>query len=89
MQSIYYNRNNRLGYIFRYLLALVMLVVAFLLRFWLLPVENGYPGLTIYPAAILSFLVCGFGPGTLVTCLGIGFSFYFFLNPCSFRFKGR
>jgi diguanylate cyclase (GGDEF)-like protein/PAS domain S-box-containing protein len=65
----------------RYLLALVILAIAVSLRFVLFPVEAGYPHLTIYPATILSFLLCGFGPGVLVTLISAIVTYYYFLPP--------
>lgn len=65
----------------RYLIAMLILAIAIFLRFWLLPVEAGYPHLTIYPATILCFLLCGLGPGILVTLISTVLTFYFFVKP--------
>lgn len=65
----------------RYLFALVVLGIAIFLRFWVLPVEAGYPHLTIYPATILCFLFFGLGPGLLVTVISALVTFYFFVHP--------
>lgn len=65
----------------RYLLALGIFVIALFLRFWLLPIEAGYPRLTIYPATILCFFICGLGPGILVTLLSSVVAIYYFEPP--------
>ncbi len=72
--------------ILRYLLAVAIFAIALFLRFWLLPVEAGYPRLTIYPATILCFFICGLGPGILVTLLSAVVSFYYF-EPHHYAFE--
>ncbi len=76
----------KLQVFFQYLLALGIFAIALFLRFWLLPVEAGYPRLTIYPATILCFFICGLGPGILVTLLSTVVSFYYF-EPHHFTFE--
>jgi diguanylate cyclase (GGDEF)-like protein len=65
----------------RYLLAIGILASFIYFRFLILPVEEGYPNLVIYPATILSFIVCGFGPGILVSLLGAVALLFFFVPP--------
>jgi len=71
----------KLDGLFRYLLALVILAAAVGIRFWVLPIDAGYQSLTIFPASVLCFFLCGFGPGVLATILSAIVSLYFFASP--------
>ena len=66
---------------FRYGLAIAMFLGALLLRFALLPGMSGFPYLTLFPATVASFYLCGPRPGLLVTVLSAAAGAYFFISP--------
>lgn len=65
----------------RYVLAVVITAVALLIRQWILPVDGGFPFLTLAPAVALAALLLGEGPGVVVTALGALGADYFFIPP--------
>ena len=65
----------------RYALAVIIFLLALLLRFLLLPIESGEVFITFFPAIVLGFYVCRVGPGLLCTGLSTLAAFYFFLPP--------
>jgi PAS domain S-box-containing protein len=69
--------------LFRYLMAVVVVAGAFLLRHFLvsnLGMEMP-PFLTFYPAIMLVAFLCGFRPGMLATALAVLATDYFILTP--------
>ncbi len=77
----FYNLGGKQSWIVRYALALSLFLLALFLRFFLLPVEAGFPYLTFYPALVISFYLFGAGPSILVLALCSVASFYFFMAP--------
>ncbi len=67
----------------RYILAASIFLVALLLRYWMLPVESGLPFLTFYPAMVISFYLCGSGPGVLTAALSAAAAYGLFVPPFS------
>ena len=65
----------------RYSMAFGIFVLSLGLRLGLFPVASGLPFLTFYPGLILSLLLCGTGPGILVTALSALAAYYFFFPP--------
>ncbi len=66
---------------YRYVLAVVTFLFAFLLRFMLLPVEFGAGFLTFYPSIVIGFYLFGRGPGVVMTILSAATSYYVFSSP--------
>lgn len=50
-------------------------------RFALLPTDYGLGFLTLYPAIVLCFFICGMGPGALATVLGASVAYVAFIPP--------
>jgi len=65
----------------RYLLAIAVFLLALLLRFVLLPAHSDVTFVTFYSAIVITFYLCGTGPGVLVTGLSGWAADYFFLSP--------
>jgi len=65
----------------RFAIAVIIFLIAFLLRFWIWPPESGLTFITFYPAAFLCFYLCGTKPGFLVTILSAFSAFYIFSPP--------
>ncbi len=65
----------------RYALAAAIFIVALTLRLVAIPVESGLQFMTFYPAMIVSFYLCGIGPGVLVVVLCAIAADYFFAPP--------
>lgn len=65
----------------RYLLATALFFTALLLRFSLLPVEEGMAFLTFYPATVLGFYLFGIRPGILLVLLSALSGCYIFTPP--------
>lgn len=65
----------------RYVLAVVITGLALLIRQWILPVDGGFPFLTLAPAVALAALLLGEGPGLVVTALGALGADYLFIPP--------
>jgi hypothetical protein len=59
--------------------ALVIFLIALLLRLTILPYDAGYTFVTFYPATFITFLLCGPGPGAVVTALSAIASLYCWL----------
>ncbi len=53
----------------RFAIAIIIFFIALLFRLMLWPAETGLAFITFYPAAFLSFYLCGSKPGLLVTVL--------------------
>lgn len=66
----------------RYLLAVVIFLVAFGLRYDLLPTGSGFSFITFYPALVIGFYLCGSRPGILLTAL-CSIAAYLFFIPAS------
>lgn len=65
----------------RYTLTLLIFLLSLALRFLLFPVESGLGFLTFYPATIITFYLCGLGPGALVSIMGAVTGYYIFSPP--------
>ena len=65
----------------RFTIAVIIFLIAFLLRIWTWPLESGLTFITFYPAAFLCFYLCGTQPGFLVTILSAFSAFYTFSPP--------
>jgi len=65
----------------RFAIAVIIFVIALLLRSWAWPAESGLTFITFYPAAFLCFYLCGTQPGFLVTVLSAFSAFYIFSPP--------
>jgi len=65
----------------RLAIAVIIFLIAFLLRIWAWPPESGLTFITFYPAAFLCFYLCGTQPGFLVTTLSALSAFYIFSPP--------
>lgn len=80
------NLRDRLPAPARYVLAVVLVALAFGLRFVGLPVDAGAQFLTFYPVVALSFYLLGTGPGVLALILSALLGYCFFFPPyLSFR----
>jgi diguanylate cyclase (GGDEF)-like protein/PAS domain S-box-containing protein len=66
---------------FRYALALALFTFALLLRLLILPIDAGFPFVTMYPATVAVFYFCGTRPGLLTTALSALTGFFIFLPP--------
>ncbi|QLF69163.1 DUF4118 domain-containing protein [Peteryoungia desertarenae] len=65
-----------------YGVALVIFLIALVLRFWIDPyLPPGFPYLTFFPAVVICGFVLGVGPGTLVAVLSGLASWYYFIPP--------
>lgn len=74
---------------FRYLLAVAIFCVALALRFALLPVEAQRAFLIFAPAAVITFLLCGRGPGLLAVVLSAIAGYHIFEAPhWTFAYNG-
>ncbi len=73
--------NRKLVLPVRYALAVAIFAVAFALRFVLVPIQSGLLFMTFYPAMIISFYLCGIGPGILVSVLSAIAADYVFAAP--------
>lgn len=65
----------------RYAVSLCIFTIALLIRFLILPVESGLAFLTLYPAAVISFYVCGIQPTVLVVIVSGLIADYIFMPP--------
>jgi diguanylate cyclase (GGDEF)-like protein/PAS domain S-box-containing protein len=65
----------------RYVVAIALVVIAYLLRSVLLPVNSGVKFTTFYPAVTIAFFLGGIGPGIMAIALSAATTFYFFLPP--------
>ena len=66
---------------FRFGLALSLFIFALLLRLLILPLDAGFPFVTLYPATVAAYYFCGVRPGLLITALGALSGYYVFLPP--------
>ncbi len=64
-----------------YLLASVMIAIAFGIRLLIAPVEAGLQYVTFFPAVTLSVVIAGFRPGVFATALGVLLATFFFTSP--------
>ncbi len=60
----------------RFAIAIIIFFIALLFRLMLWPAESGLTFITFYPAAFLSFYLCGSRPGQLVTVLSAAAALY-------------
>ncbi|NOT12618.1 MAG: PAS domain S-box protein [Methylococcaceae bacterium] len=73
--------HSKMSALRRYLLAIGIFTVALGLRFLLLPVESEFAFVTFYPATVISFYLCGMGPGVLTTGASAIAAYYIFIPP--------
>lgn len=74
----------------RYGLALGIFVLALALRLSLFPLSSGLPYLTFYPGLAISLLLCGLGPGLLVTILFALTAYFVLFAPYwSYKYSGE
>jgi signal transduction histidine kinase len=73
----------RLGVLARYLVAVVLIGLATVLRLVIAPQEAGLPYVTYFPAATLAAVVGGIGPALVATLLGAATAVYLFIPPFS------
>ena len=66
---------------YRYGLATAIFAFALLLRLLILPVDAGFPFLTLYPATVAALYFCGVKPGLMVTALSAGVGYFTFISP--------
>ncbi len=64
-----------------FLLAILIYLVALVLRFWIAPVESGFPFITFYPAMVVAFYLCGISAGAVVAVLSGITAFVIFIPP--------
>ena len=65
----------------RYAVAVLLFVIALLLRFVVMPVESGFPFITFFPAMIACFYLCGIGPGLVLVSLSAVTGYVIFSPP--------
>jgi len=65
----------------RYAACVCIFLAAFLLRFLILPVDAGLAFLTLYPAVVISFYICGTMPTVLVVVVSGFIADYIFTPP--------
>ena len=71
----------RLSLPLRFTIAIIIFLIALLLRLTIWPAEFGLTFITFYPAAFLAFYLCGTRPGFLVTVLSAFSAFYISSSP--------
>jgi signal transduction histidine kinase len=76
-----FQARSALGVRSSYAIAVGLVVFALLVRLAMAPVEAGLQYVTFFPAVTLAAVVGGFGPGLLVTVIGLVFATYFFHPP--------
>ncbi len=64
-----------------FLLASLIYLIALVLRFWMAPVESGFPFVTFYPAMVVAFYICGIRAGAFVAVLSAISALYIFIPP--------
>ena len=75
------NYNRTIPLVYRYLISLNIVLIAFAVKFLLIPIESGNQFSTFYPAAVLSFFICGTWPGVFSVIISAVTSYYFFFSP--------
>ena len=70
----------RRSLVMRYGMAIIVVVVAFLLRYWLFAQDTRFPFLFFVPAAIVAVWYGGMLPGLLAAAAGLLLGDYFFLS---------
>ena len=73
--------HTKLSLPLRFTIAIIIFFIALLLRLTIWPAEFGLTFITFYPAAFLSFYLCGTKPGFLVTVLSAFSAFYISSSP--------
>lgn len=73
--------SETLAPIYRYILAIALVIIATGIRKLLLPVSSGVKYTTFYPAVIMAFYLGGNGPGIAAILLSSVSVLYFFLPP--------
>jgi diguanylate cyclase (GGDEF)-like protein/PAS domain S-box-containing protein/hemerythrin-like metal-binding protein len=64
-----------------FLLASLIYFIALIFRFWIAPVEAGFPFVTFYPAMVVAFYLYGISAGVLVAVLSAISALYLFIPP--------
>jgi PAS domain S-box-containing protein len=65
----------------RLALSLALVGAALVLRFLMPPLPASLPFLTLFPAVVLCFVLCGRGPGVIATVLSAVSGHFFFVDP--------
>jgi diguanylate cyclase (GGDEF)-like protein/PAS domain S-box-containing protein len=81
MQPNVNDMHAKLSLPIRFTIAIIIFFIALLLRLTIWPAEFGLTFITFYPAAFLSFYLCGTKPGFLVTVLSAFSAFYISSSP--------
>jgi len=79
--------HTRLPPSYRYLIAIVLFLVAFFLRFMIAPAQENLAYITFYLPTLISFYLLGTGPGILVTLLSGLAGEYYFVKPFEVLFS--
>lgn len=69
------------GTIFGYIIALMLMLLALLIRIYVAPLEAGLQYLTFFPAVTITFILCGVGPGLFSLLIGIFLATFIFIPP--------
>lgn len=64
-----------------YSLAFLVFLLAFAFRYTVLPIHSGLGFLAFYPAMVLTFALCGLGPGILLCILSSIAEYYVLISP--------
>jgi diguanylate cyclase (GGDEF)-like protein/PAS domain S-box-containing protein len=81
--------HSDLSWRWRYGLAMGIFIAALLLRFAIMPMDAGFPFITLFPAAVAALYFCGTGPGLLVTLLSVIAGYTIFIPLQNTFFVGR
>jgi diguanylate cyclase (GGDEF)-like protein/PAS domain S-box-containing protein len=81
MQPNLNDMHTKLSLPIRFTIAIIIFFIALLLRLTIWPAEFGLTFITFYPAAFLSFYLCGTKPGFLVTVLSAFSALYISSSP--------
>lgn len=75
------NLNKTIPLPLRFLISIFIVLIAWAMRYFLMSLESGNQFSTFYPAAALSFFVCGTWPGVFSVIISAIASYYFFFSP--------
>lgn len=69
------------GAFFGYIIALMLMLIALLIRLYAAPLEAGLQYLTFFPAVTLTIITCGVRPGLFALIIGIFLATFIFTPP--------
>jgi PAS domain S-box-containing protein len=75
---LYQQKRSRIS---SYLIVLLLMLLALLMRLGVAPVDAGLQYLTFFPAVTLSVIIGGFGPGIFAIFVGMGMATFIFVPP--------